>query len=107
MTFWETFYNLCTENGTKPNPVAKEIGVSSATVTKWKNGATPSYETARKIADFFSVSVSYLMGDTDVGQTQEQWEEELLRDARKLSPNERQLVGSLVQSLIRKESEPK
>ena len=35
--FWERFYNLCLQKNTKPNPVAKEIGISSGIVTKWKN----------------------------------------------------------------------
>lgn len=28
--FWNRFYDLCVKRGTKPNPVAKEIGISSA-----------------------------------------------------------------------------
>lgn len=64
--FWNVFYELCISNGTKPNPVAKALGISSATVTKWKNGATPSLCTAKKIADHFGVSVDSLVGNTSV-----------------------------------------
>ena len=63
--FWNIFYELCTSHGKKPNPVAKELGISSATVTKWKNGAMPSLGTAQKIADHFGVSVDHLLGKTD------------------------------------------
>ena len=62
MTFWEIFYNLCIQNGTKPNPVAKEIGLSSATCTQWKKGAVPSSSSVAKIAEYFGVSVNYLLG---------------------------------------------
>lgn len=55
--FWDLFVNLCVEHNTKPNPVAKEIGISSGAVTNWKNGATPSATTMKKIADYFGVSV--------------------------------------------------
>jgi len=63
--FWNVFYKLCEENNTKPNTVAKTIGVSSATCTKWKNGAIPNGDTLLKLADYLGVSVDYLLGRTD------------------------------------------
>lgn len=60
--FWDRFYQLCEENNTKPNAVAKMIGVSSATCTKWKNGAVPNGETLLKLANHLNVSVDYLLG---------------------------------------------
>lgn len=64
--FWERFSNLCEKAGTKPNPVGKEIGISSGIITKWKNvGTLPNGETLLKIADYFNVSVDYLLGRTE------------------------------------------
>ena len=64
--FWERFYNLCVARGTRPNPVAKEIDVSSGAVTKWKTlGTLPSGETLIKLADYLDCSVDYLLGRTD------------------------------------------
>ena len=64
--FWERFYNMCTLKGTKPNPLAKEIGISSGIVTKWKTiGTLPNGETLVKIADYLNCSVDYLLGRTD------------------------------------------
>lgn len=64
--FWKRFYNLCLEKGTKPNPVGKEIGISSGIITKWKNESTlPNGETLIKIADYLGCSVDYLLGRTD------------------------------------------
>lgn len=64
--FWERFYAMCAERGTKPNPVAKEIGISSGIVTKWKTAKTlPNGETLIKIADYLDCSVDYLLGRTD------------------------------------------
>lgn len=65
MTFFKTFQVLCESVGSKPNPIAKEIGVSSATVTKWKRGVIPNGETLKKIADYFDVTTDYLLGNTD------------------------------------------
>ncbi len=62
MTFWESFANLCAKAGKKPNPVGKELGVSSGTITLWKKGTLPNGEKLIQIADYFGVSVDYLLG---------------------------------------------
>ena len=59
--FWENFVRLCSERDTKPNPVAKELGFSSGSVTDWKNGKTPRPTTIQKIADYFGVTVEDLL----------------------------------------------
>ena len=63
--FWNRFYGLCIKNGTKPNPLAKEIGISSGVITKWKSGGLPNGEMLLKIADYLDCSVDYLLGRTD------------------------------------------
>lgn len=60
--FWERFIELCVANNTKPNPVAKELHLSSGSVTSWKNGKVPHHTTLIKIADYFGVTVDYLLG---------------------------------------------
>ena len=60
--FWDKFVELCIKHNTKPNPVAKELGISSGAVTKWKKeGSQPNSTTLKKIADYFGVSVEYLL----------------------------------------------
>ena len=63
--FWERFYNLCIRKNTKPNPVSKELNISSGVVTKWKTGSIPNGETLLKIADYFNCSVDYLLGRSE------------------------------------------
>ena len=63
--FWNKFIELCEMNNIKPNPLGKELGVSSESLTKWKNGAIPGAETLVKIADRFDVSVDYLLDRTE------------------------------------------
>ena len=64
--FWDRFYELCCSKNTKPNPVAKELGISSAVFTKWKNGISyPNGEFLIKIAKYFNCSIDYLVGLTD------------------------------------------
>lgn len=63
--FWERLYDLCEKNKCKPNTIAKAIGLSTATATKWKNGAIPNGEVLVKIADYLNCSTDYLLGRTN------------------------------------------
>lgn len=66
--FWNVFVELCIAHNTSPNAIAADLKLSSGSVTAWKNGATPRSTTLKKIADYFSVSTDYLLGeDTDSG----------------------------------------
>jgi transcriptional regulator with XRE-family HTH domain len=60
--FWTQFQHLCRREGKSPNGVAKEIGLSSGTVTFWKNGKIPKSDTLKKLADYFGVTVDELLG---------------------------------------------
>ncbi len=60
--FWERFYSLCQRIGKKPNPVGKDIGLSSGIISKWKAGGIPNGETLMKLSKYFNVSVDYLLG---------------------------------------------
>lgn len=61
--FWDIFCELCKKNDKTPNAVTKALGLSTATATNWKtSGRTPNGDTLRSIADYFGVSVDYLLG---------------------------------------------
>lgn len=66
--FWERLCELCNERNTKPTPFVKELGYSSSVVTKWKNGVIPNGKTLQEIANYFDVSVDFLLGKTDEKQ---------------------------------------
>lgn len=61
--FYDIFLDLCKRKGVSCHKAALEIGLSNATPTTWKKrGLTPKGETLAKIADYFDVSVEYLLG---------------------------------------------
>ena len=62
--FFKTLIRLCDINGTSPNAVAKEVGISSGTVTGWKNGSQPRRSAVEKMAEYFGVPYEYMMGYT-------------------------------------------
>lgn len=59
---YKYFEMLCQMHGVKPSDVSKATGVSTATLTSWKKGKyQPKYAKQQAIADYFGVSVDYLM----------------------------------------------
>lgn len=61
--FWERFYELCISTGSKPNPIAKDLGISSGVLTKWKSGISfPNGTILIDIAKYFDCSIDYLVG---------------------------------------------
>lgn len=61
-TFFARFDRLCRDAGTTPNAVARELSISSGSITAWKRGTAPRNATLTRIADFFGVSCDYLLG---------------------------------------------
>lgn len=60
---YEIFERLCKENGVTPYRVGKETHITTSTLTDWKKGRyTPKQDKLMRIADYFGVSVDYLMG---------------------------------------------
>ena len=65
MNFWETYERLCAKVNKKPTQVGRELSTSSGTITQWKNGSIPGGEKLMQIADYFGVSIDYLVGRTE------------------------------------------
>lgn len=63
MRFYENYLALCEKVGKSPSRVALEIPLSKPTVTRWSNGGGITDATARKVANYFGVTVEELMGE--------------------------------------------
>lgn len=62
--FYDMYSNLCRKIGKSPTGVALELNISRGTVSAWKNkGTTPQRDILQKIADYFGVTVDYLLGN--------------------------------------------
>lgn len=59
--FWDNYYDLCMQNGISPNRAAKDMSISSGTVTEWKKGRMPQLATVKKVADYFGVTAEQLL----------------------------------------------
>lgn len=63
-TFYDNYIKLCAVHDKSPTAVSKEIGLSNAAASGWKNGKKPSAVTKQKLADYFGVTVEELTGES-------------------------------------------
>lgn len=70
MSTYEIFAELLKERKLKVSDVTRATGIAASSLTDWKKGrtATPKAETMQKLADFFGVSIEYLLGVQSSGQ---------------------------------------
>lgn len=105
--FYDLFCELCSEKKISPTKASLEIGLSKSTATKWKNtGATPQGETLNKIADYFNVSVDYLLGNEQKNKLSAEAKSyskedlQFLNKIKKLFPENREHVENEIEFLL-------
>jgi transcriptional regulator with XRE-family HTH domain len=64
--FSQRLYELRQNKNISHEKLANELGLTRATVSHWESGLRlPSLEVATALADFFDVSLDYLVGRSD------------------------------------------
>lgn len=63
--FWKNFLKLCEGVGKSPTAITAELKISRGSITNWKNGSEPQPLTLKKIADYFGVTLEYLLREDD------------------------------------------
>lgn len=86
MTLYERISFLAKKQGKSLNRLAEDIGLSKNAMYQWKT-SSPKVDTLEKVADYFGVSVDYLLERTDKLETDSSaltdYEESLLMMFRK------------------------
>lgn len=91
---YEVFERLLQQHGVTAYRVAKETGVTTATLTNWKNGKyTPKQDKLQKIADYFGVPLSYIL----TGEMKESVQETILtpKDERDIAKDLDRIMGEI------------
>ena len=65
--FYDRFVYLCKMKGVSPSRAAIEAGISKSLVTKWRtnNVQDPSPDVIRKLAKYFNMTVSEILGEDE------------------------------------------
>lgn len=92
---------LCHKNGIGVPELEKRVGLAKSTVTKWAT-SSPNMSSLIKVADYFGVSVDSILG-REVSPEEEQprndHEAAVLLAYNSLSPENQQLIDTLMQNL--------
>lgn len=57
---YDRIKELCTQKGISIYRLEKDLGFSSCSICKWKT-SSPSVDKVQKVADYFGVTVNYLL----------------------------------------------
>ena len=69
---YSIFEELCAKRGVTPYRVCKETGITTATISNWKAGRyIPKSDKMKKIADYFGVTIDYLMSGKEESEKKE------------------------------------
>ena len=91
--------------------LAEHLGISQQSINKYENhGIEPDIETLIQIAEYFNVSVDYLIGHSETSLLAEPVsniqlsvsELKLINSYRKLDPNERQSILYVIDNYLKK-----
>ena len=76
MDFYQRFEVLCKAKREKTTSVGTQLGFSKGGISKWRHGeCVPSANSLKRIANYFGVSVDYLLGKTDIPNAQDDFED--------------------------------
>lgn len=60
---------LCADNGVTINKLETEMGMSAGSISKWKHSVSPTIDKISKIANYFNVSIDYMVGASEIRST--------------------------------------
>lgn len=90
---YEIFEQLLQKYGVSSYKVAKETGVTQSTLSDWKRGrSTPKSENMKKLADYFGVSIDYLMTGKDDSEKDPKLNLKDEKDIKNIIANTEQLL---------------
>ena len=106
MSFGERLKQLIDENGITQRQLSRELNMAPTTLSGYANGyREPDFFTLTQFADYFQVSVDYLIGYSDnpsrAEASHDQGAEQLLGYYEKLTPETRRLLLDEARLLIK------
>ena len=107
MTLKDRIRELANKKGMSLPALEAELGFGNGTIVKWDK-ASPNSEKLTKVADYFHVSVDYLLGREDYvcSSSSDDPDENytiLSRNAKKLSPEQRAKLLDMAKIMFQEE----
>lgn len=113
MTVFDRIKKLADQQGKSLNKVEEELGLSKNVLYRMKNSDNPTKDRLEILANYFGVSVDYLLGRTDNPITATNTEkneltvEEALKsvmsyDGKPLTENDRDVLAGIIEAYLAK-----
>lgn len=96
---------LCRANGITIKELEKRCGIGNGIIARWEK-SSPTVANVQKVARYFSVSVSELLGETKNAPGMEPEAAELWQEYTGLDDTGRRVVRAVMRELVRKEPVP-
>lgn len=88
------------------------LNVSGKTIGAWERGSRqPNLDMINKIANFFSVSTDYLLGQTDIKKSQKEASKEnpidkmlddaMSNDGKPMTENDREIIKGMIEAYLK------
>ena len=103
--FWNTFTQLCELKKISPAFVCSTLELSNATSTRWKKGSIPNGATLQKIADYFGVTVDYLVsGEDKTESTLSDTEKRCVELLKKIPQQNQETALRILEALVQEQA---
>ena len=103
MEFGRVLRELLEDNGISQKQLASDLAIAASTVGNYiRDNREPDYKTLKRIADYFNVTVDYIL-DHHCKQTSCHQEDRLLQIFRSLPPKNRQILLEIGILLLKNE----
>lgn len=86
MTVYERIESLRKSSGISQGKLEKELGFSNGSVSKWKN-SMPKLERLQKVAEYFGVSIEYIMNGQEDDKNEYYYNKETATMAQQIFEN--------------------
>ena len=108
--FKKIFTELCTKRNESPSSVCPKIGITPAAYSQWTDKTKPRKITLERAAEYFGVSVDYLLGADEKPLTPSSTDQEMAEIWAELTEDQRREAYNYIQYLKTKrppEGDPK
>lgn len=100
MQIVENIKELCKQNNTTIPKVEKELGLGNGGIYSW-NKSSPTIKKLQKVADYFNVPISRILGEnTDLLEEFPEGVQVLRRAVKKLTPKDRTKMINIVNAFL-------
>lgn len=99
--FFDSLKVACAQQGTSPTSLLKKLGMSTSSVTSWKNGVIPSLKTVYQLAEALGIDPAQLLegsGETQGGDTKKKTPVLTEKDKRDVARDVTRIMDSLENS---------